>query len=131
MTHWFHDGAVNYAWIYHYQTSHERAIDHLKSLIASEFSGDTKMIAYHADGGKNLRSRDTRDLLTANNTTFTWSPAYKQSMNVSAERLIGIIVLMQHAFYMSQLDHSCAENGRRPIQLYFTTYAQQPLSMVL
>ena len=49
------------------------------------------MIAYHSDGGKNLISKDTRDLLTANGTTFTWSPAYKQSMNGSAERLIGIV----------------------------------------
>ena len=69
----------------------ERAIDHLKSLIQLEFSGDCKMIAYHADCGKNLISKDTRDFLTTNSTTYTWSPAYKQSMNGSAERLIGIV----------------------------------------
>ena len=91
MAHWFHDSATKYAWLYHYQSGQVLAIDHLKSLIASDFSGDTKMIAYHADGGKNLISKDTRDLLTTNGTTYTWSPAYKQSMNGSAERLIGII----------------------------------------
>jgi hypothetical protein len=91
MAHWFHDSATKYAWLYHYQTGMEGAIDHLKSLIQSEFSGDTQMLAYHADGGKNLISKDTRDFLTANGTTYTWSPAYKQAMNGSAERLIGII----------------------------------------
>jgi len=91
MIHWFHDHATKYAWLYHYQTGTERAIDHLKSLIQLEFSGDSKMIAYHADGGKNLISHDTREFLTDNGTTYTWSPAYKQAMKGSAERLIGII----------------------------------------
>ena len=49
------------------------------------------MIAYHAEKKKNLISQDTRDFLTDNGTTFIWSPAYKQSMNGSAERLIGIV----------------------------------------
>ena len=91
MAHWYHDHATKYAWIYHYQTGTAKAIDHLKLLITLEFSGDTKLIAYHADGGKNLISMDTRDFLTTNGTTYTWSPAYKQSMNGSAERLIGIV----------------------------------------
>ena len=91
MAHWYHDHATKYAWLYHYQPGQAKAIDHLKSLITLEFSGDTKLIAYHADGGKNLISMDTRDFLTTNGTTYTWSPAYKQSMNGSAERLIGIV----------------------------------------
>ena len=91
MAPWFHDSATKYAWLYHYQTGREKAIDHLQSLVQLEFSSDTKLTAYHADGGKNLISKDTRDFLTANGTTFTWSPAYKQAMNGSAERLIGIV----------------------------------------
>ena len=71
MVHWFHDSATKYAWLYHYQTGMEGAINHLKFLIQLEFSGDSKMIAYHADGGKNLISKDTRDFLTTNGTTYS------------------------------------------------------------
>ena len=91
MAYWYHDHATKYALLFHYQTGNELAIEHLQSLVQTEFSGDTKLIAYHADSGKNLINKKTRDLFTANGTTFTWSPAYKQSMNGSAERLIGII----------------------------------------
>ena len=91
MAHWYHDHATKYAWSYHYKTGNERAIDHLKTLVQTEFNSDTKLTAYHADGGKNLISKDTRDFLTTNGTTYTWSPAYKQAMNGSTERLIGII----------------------------------------
>lgn len=75
MSHWYHDHAIKYAWLFHYQTGTELAIDHLQSLVQTEFSGDIKLMVYHADGDKNLISKDTRDFLTASGTWYTGSSA--------------------------------------------------------